>query len=94
MFDARPNSLVFRAWAHDRQLRGVRSQLFDDLFRSPDKRRDGVDGGHRPHPFGVGLFALAPAIPEAWLSRLGCLSRQLPQIGFEHRDAFAVAAQD
>src|SRR5262245_65584617 len=88
MFDAGPDSLVFRSRAW-RQGIVKWSQLTHNLFGRADKWLNGVNG-HCAHSFGLGLLARTATMFQTWKTIFGGLPSRFPQIGLAHRDAFAV----
>src|SRR5262245_41660100 len=88
MFDAGPDSLVFRSRAW-RQGIVKWSQLTHNLFGRADKWLNGVNG-HCAHSFGLGLLARTATMFQTWKTIFGGLPSRFPEIGLAHRDAFAI----
>jgi hypothetical protein len=69
-------------------------QFTHHLLRGANKRRHGVNSSHSAHPLAAGLFALAPTMLIMGLACFSGLACRLAQVGFAHRDAFAIGCQD
>src|SRR5262245_13879530 len=93
MFNARPNTLVFRArrWASGRSFR---PQLGDDFFCRPDKGLNRIDRGDCAHAFGSCFLTLAAPMREFVLTNFSRFARDFAQICPAHGDPFAIAAND